>query len=145
MSELPGGLDAAPRADQARADQDGCPVRIFPLRRPEGHKPPISRYSAILPRQDKVAVLFLGVQATDAEALREAKFVELVSAGGDLAPVYADFAGFADPQGYLNRVAALYWLKAKDFTAWSKLPAVAEWRAPGRAFVGRVVVGAGRG
>ena len=41
MSELPGGLDAAPRADQARGDQDGCPVRIFPLRRPQGHKPPI--------------------------------------------------------------------------------------------------------
>ena len=52
-----------------------------------------------------------------------------MSAVGDPAPVYADFASFADPQGYLNHVAALYWLKARDFTAWSKLPAVAEWRA----------------
>ena len=52
MSELPGGLDAAPRADpargdQARTDRDGCPVRIFPLRRPEGHKPPMADGSKI--------------------------------------------------------------------------------------------------
>jgi aldoxime dehydratase len=146
MNELPGGLDPAARAAQARAniennpmqstdladragDGAGCPARIFPLRRPEGHKAPIPRYSAVLPQQDKVAVLFMGVQATDAEALREAEFAELLGANADPTPVYVDFATFADPQGYLNHVAALYWLKAKDFTTWSKLPAVAAWRA----------------
>jgi hypothetical protein len=129
MIELPGGLDTAPRAAEARKAEDGCPARIYPLRRPEGHTPPIPRYSAILPQQDRVAVLFMGVQALDAEALREAGFVQLPGAAGDVAPVYADFAGFTDPQGYLNQVAALYWLKAKDFGAWSKLPEVVEWRA----------------
>ena len=67
MNELPRGLDQA----KARADGGGCPARIYPLRRPEGHTAPIPRYSAVLPQQDKVAVLFMGVQSTDAAALRE--------------------------------------------------------------------------
>jgi hypothetical protein len=125
MNELPRGIDPT----QAPASDGGCPARIYPLRRPEGHTPPIPRYSAVLPQQDKVAVLFMGVQALDAEALREAAFAQLPGTAGDIAPVYADFAGFTDPQGYLNQVAALYWLKAKDFSAWSKLPEVVEWRA----------------
>jgi hypothetical protein len=129
MSELPGDRDTAPRAAEARTPEKGCPVRVYPLRRPEGHKPPIPRYSAILPQRDKVAVLFMGIQARDAEALREVAFAQLPGAAGDTAPVYVDFAGFTDPQGYLNRVAALYWLKAEDFSAWSKLPEVVEWRA----------------
>ena len=129
MNELPRGLDTAPRTAEARSAQEGCPARIYPLRRPEGHTPPIPRYSAILPQQDKVAVLFMGVQGTDAEALQEAAFADLPVAGGDVAPAYVDFATFADPQGYLNCVAALYWLNAKDFSAWSKLRAVVEWRA----------------
>ena len=125
MNELPRGIDAA----RARASEAGCPARIYPLRRPEGHTPPIPRYSAVLPQQDKVAVLFMGVQSTDAATLRNVSFDQLLKAGGDAAPVYADQATFTDPQNYLNRVAALYWLKAKDFDAWSKRPEVAEWRA----------------
>ena len=106
-----------------------CPARIFPLQKPEGHSPPITRYSAVLP-DEKLAVLFLGVQSTDAGALGPSPFASLVNLGGaGLAPVYADFASFTDPQGYLNRVAALYWLKPDGFNAWLRLPAVAEWRA----------------
>jgi hypothetical protein len=125
MNELPRGIDIA----QAGASEPGCPARIYPLRRPEGHTPPIPRYSAVLPQQDKVAVLFMGVQSTDAAALRDVSFDELSKAGGEAAPVYVDYATFTDPQGYLNRVAALYWLKAADFSAWSKQPAIGEWRA----------------
>jgi hypothetical protein len=124
MSEL----DVASHPTEARSSEAGCPVRIYPLRRPQGHTPPVPRYSAVLPQQDKVAVLFMGIQSTDAAALREVAF-DALQAVGDAAPVYADFATFTDPQGYLNRVAALYWLKAADFTAWSKRPDVAEWRA----------------
>jgi hypothetical protein len=124
MNELPRGIDIA----QAGASEPGCPARLYPLRRPEGHAPPIPRYSAVLPQQDKVAVLFMGVQSTDAAALREVSFDGL-KAGGEAAPVYVDYATFTDPQGYLNRVAALYWLKAADFSAWSKQPAIGEWRA----------------
>ena len=124
MSGPPGKLGAA-----TGTIPEGCPVRIFPLQKPEGHNPPITRYSAVLPRE-KVAVLFLGVQSTDAGSLRQSTFADLVKfGGGELAPVYADFASFTDPQGYLNRVAALYWLKPDDFGAWLQLPAVAEWRA----------------
>ncbi len=138
MGDLPGELDTALRTAEARNSEDGCPVRIYPLRRPEGHKAPITRYSAILPQQDKVAVLFMGVQATDPGALREVKFADLQNAGGDGAPVYVDFASFTDPQGYLNHVAALYWLQAKDFSVWSMLPEVAEWcaRVAGLSSVG---------
>ena len=123
MNELPRGID------QARADGGRCPARIYPLRRPQGHTAPIPRYSAVLPQQDKVAVLYMGVQSTDAAALGDVPLGDLLKAGGDLAPGNADEADFTDPQGYRNRVAALYWLKAADFAAWSKLPAVAEWRA----------------
>jgi hypothetical protein len=125
MNERPRGIDIA----QAGASEPGCPARLYPLRRPEGHAPPIPRYSAVLPQQDKVAVLFMGVQSTDAAALRDVSFDELSKAGGEAAPVYVDYATFTDPQGYLNRVAALYWLKAADFSAWSKQPAIGEWRA----------------
>ena len=124
MNELPRGLDPA----QARATEGGCPARIYPLRRPEGHTAPIPRYSAVLPQQDKVAVLYMGVQSTDAAALREVPLDALMKAGGDLAPANADEATFTDPQGYFNRVAALYWLKAADFATWSKQPDVTEWR-----------------
>jgi aldoxime dehydratase len=123
MSGPSGRLDTAPAVAL-----DGCPARIFPLQKPEGHNPPITRYSAVLPRE-KVAVLFLGVQSADAGLLAPSIFAELVKSGGsDLAPVYADFAAFTDPQGYLNRVAALYWPKPDDFAAWLGLPAVAQWR-----------------
>jgi aldoxime dehydratase len=128
MDDRPGELDSAAPETEARGSEQGCPVRVYPLRRPEGHTPPVPRYSAVLPQQDKVAVLFTGIQSTDAAALREVSF-DALQAAGDAAPVYADFATFTDPQGYLNRVAALYWLKAKDFTAWSKRPDIAEWRA----------------
>ncbi len=124
MNELPRGIEPA----QARASEAGCPARIYPLRRPEGHTPPVPRYSAILPQQDKVAVLFMGVQSTDAAALGDVSFDDLLKAGSDPAPVYVDYATFTDPQGYLNRVAALYWLKATDFTAWSRQTAVGAWR-----------------
>jgi aldoxime dehydratase len=124
MSGPPGKLDV-----ETGAALDGCPARIFPLQKPEGHNPPITRYSAVVPRE-KVAVLFLGVQSTDADLLGQSTFAGLVKFGGSaLAPVYADFAGFTDPQGYLNRVAALYWLKPDDFSTWLKLPEVTEWRA----------------
>ncbi len=129
MDDRPGELETVPREADAPTSETGCPVRTYPLRRPQGHTAPVPRYSAVLPQQDKVAVLFMGIQSTDAAALREVAFDALLKATGDAAPVYADFASFTDPQNYLNRVAALYWLKAADFTAWSKLPEVAEWRA----------------
>ena len=71
MDDRPGELDRAAPETEARGSEQGCPVRVYPLRRPEGHTPPVPRYSAVLPQQDKVAVLFTGVQATDAAALRD--------------------------------------------------------------------------
>jgi hypothetical protein len=124
MNELPRGIEPA----QARATDAGCPARIYPLRRPEGHQVPVPRYSAVVPQQDKVAVLFMGLQSKDAQALREVAIADLLRVGGNAAPANADEATFTDPQGYLNRVAALYWLKAGDFAEWSKQSAVAEWR-----------------
>jgi len=128
MDDRPGELDTASETE-ARGSEQGCPVRIYPLRRPEGHQVPVPRYSAVVPQQDKIAVLFMGVQSKDADALRGVPISDLLRAGGSVAPDNADQATFTDPQGYLNRVAALYWLKAADFAEWSKLPAVAEWRS----------------
>ena len=101
--------------------------RRFPLRRPEDHKPPIPRYSAMLPDATKVAVLFLGVQSRSVEAAQA--LANDVPTDGDDAPVYTDFAAFRDQQGFLNRIIALYWLDARAYVRWQHSPRVAYWRA----------------
>jgi aldoxime dehydratase len=113
---------------EAAAGAEECPVRRFPLNQPEGHKAPVPRYSAAV--QAKVTVLFLGVQAK-AATLPDAGLTEFLAriAADTAAPVYADQATYTDLQGYVNRVAALYWLDASQFRAWLESPAVAAWRA----------------
>jgi aldoxime dehydratase len=105
-----------------------CPVRRFPLNQPEGHKAPVPRYSADV--KAKVAVLFFGLQ-TKAATLPDAGLSEFLARIGKeaAAPVYVDQATYTDLQGYLNRVAALYWLDTTQFDAWLNSPAVTEWRA----------------
>jgi aldoxime dehydratase len=114
----------------AGAAESRCPVRRFPLNQPEGHKAPVPRYSAAVP-QTNIAVLFLGLQSKAADALPDAGLTAFLakSAAGAGAPVYVDQASYIDLQGYLNRVAALYWLDALQFRAWLDSPAVGAWRA----------------
>ena len=118
--------------NEAAADTLQCPVRRFPLNQPEGHKAPVPRYSADV--QAKVAVLFLGLQ-TKSDTLPDAGLSEFLAriAKDSAAPVYADQATYTDLQGYLNRVAALYWLDTAQFAAWLDTPAVKDWRARMRA------------
>jgi aldoxime dehydratase len=101
--------------------------RRFPLRRPEGHIPPIPRHSAVLPDATKVAVLFLGVQSRSVDAAWA--HANELPIDGDDAPVYADFAAFTDQQGFVNRIAALYWLDAGAYARWQDSLRVAAWRA----------------
>lgn len=126
MSDLSDNDDhAAPGSAESR-----CPVRRFPLRRPKDHKPPIARYSAVLPQTSQVAVLFLGLQSKDQDALRTALSELLRSSGVDKdAPVYSDHAVFTDKQGYRNHIVALYWLDARSYHAWLEAPTIADWRA----------------
>jgi hypothetical protein len=107
-----------------------CPDRRFPLRRPNGHKPPIARYSAALPQALQVVVLFLGLQSKDENALKTAlaRFLES-SAVAEAAPIYTDHAVFSDQQGHLNHIVALYWLDSRLYYDWLSAPAVADWRA----------------
>ncbi len=102
--------------------------RRFPLRRPEGLKPPIPRYSAVLAPASKPTVLFLGVQSKSAEILQKAIGDLFQGTSGD-APVYVDYAIFTDKRGYLNRIAALYWLDVREFVRWCESPDLAVWRA----------------
>jgi hypothetical protein len=113
---------------KAAAGASECPVRRFPLNQPEGHRAPVPRYSADV--KAKVAVLFLGLQ-TKADALPDAGLGDLLAriANEPAAPVYVDQATYTDLQGYVNRVAALYWLDTTQFAASLKSPAVQEWRA----------------
>jgi hypothetical protein len=122
-------LDERNEAAAGAADSR-CPVRRFPLNRPEGHTAPVPRYSAAVP-QTNIAVLFLGLQWKAADALPDAGLTAFLtqSAAGAAAPAYIDQATYIDLQGYLNRVAALYWLDALQFRAWLDSPAVAAWRA----------------
>jgi aldoxime dehydratase len=117
---------------EAAAGASECPVRRFPLNQPDGHKAPVPRYSADV--KAKVAVLFLGLQTRPdrlAGALPDAGLSEFLAriAKESAAPVYIDQAAYTDLQGYLNRVAALYWLDIAQFQAWLESPAVQEWRA----------------
>jgi aliphatic aldoxime dehydratase len=122
MSDFPDQNETGPGLAAGR-----CPVRRFPLRRPEGHRPPVPRYSASL--TSKIAVLFLGVQSRDRDTL-EAAVATLSDYRRDAehAPDYHDDATFTDKNGYLNHVAALYWLDARAYRAWSAMQSVAEWR-----------------
>lgn len=107
-----------------------CPARRFPLRKPEGHQPPITRYSAVLPQREKIVVLFLGLQARDIEAIDHAALRETLSrVDGPAAPQYIDAARFVDPQGYVNQVTALYWLGVQAFHDWQTNAALTEWRS----------------
>jgi aldoxime dehydratase len=119
--------DVKERSETA-AGTSACPVRRFPLNQPEGHTAPVPRYSAAV--QAKVAVLFLGLQAK-ADAPPDAGPTEFLAriAKDPAAPVYVDQATYIDLQGYLNRVAAFYWLDTAQFQTWLELPAVKEWRS----------------
>ena len=114
--------------ERTEAAAGTCPVHRFPLNQPDGHKAPVPRYSAAVAA--KVAVLFLGLQ-TKAETLPDAGLSEFLArvAKASAAPVYIDQATYTDLQGYVNRVAALYWLDIAQFRTWLKAPAVKDWRA----------------
>ncbi len=118
-------------SDDTKADVPGsprgCPVRRFPLRLPENHKPPIARYSAAVTQAGNVAVLFLGLQSRAADELAEA-LAAFRALQCDDAPIYSDQASFTDERGYLNRVIALYWLDTAAFGRWAQLPQVRKWR-----------------
>ena len=100
--------------------------RRFPLRRPDGHQPPVPRYSAVLPDTTKVAVLFLGVQSKSVEMARE--LTDAIPIDGDDRPVYVDRAAFTDEQGALNRIVALYWLDDRTYARWQNSARVVAWR-----------------
>ena len=114
--------------ERTEAAAGACPVRRFPLNQPEGHKAPVPRYSADV--KAKVAVLFLGLQSK-ADTLPDAGLSEFLAriAKDAAAPVYVDQATYTDLQGYLNRVAALYWLDTAQFQTWLESPTVKDWRA----------------
>src|ERR1700757_2164856 len=71
-SESPDRVDVMHSAAQRQ-----YPERVLPLRRPEGHSPPIPRYSADLQPGKKIAVLFVGVQGRSIEVVRQANLSEL--------------------------------------------------------------------
>lgn len=129
MSELLDDDDAQTGSAESR-----CPVRQFPLRTPKDHKPPIARYSAILPETTKVAVLFLGLQSKEGKKLQDVLAgLSACASDEEAAPVYSDHAIYTDPQGYRNHIVALYWLNAPAYSAWLEEPAVASWRTQVRA------------
>jgi hypothetical protein len=123
MSKISDNNEAAPGETEGQ-----CPVRRFPLRRPESHKAPIARYSAALKPSTRIAVLFLGVQSQDQFSISNALTAlrACVQNAGD-APDYRDDAVFTDKSGYLNHVVALYWLDARVFHAWSNGQSIAHW------------------
>jgi len=125
-SESPDRVDVMHSAAQRQ-----YPERVLPLRRPEGHSPPIPRYSADLQAGKKIAVLFVGVQGRSIEVVRQANLSELCNNSEPqlTAPDYLDNAEYVDPEGYINHIAALYWLEASKFHEWLKSQTVARWRA----------------
>lgn len=50
-------------------EKSNCQARRFPLRQPENHRPPITRYSAAVPEANTIAVLLIGLQSRDTTAI----------------------------------------------------------------------------
>jgi hypothetical protein len=104
--------------------------RRYPLRKPDGHAPAVQRYSARLPQEtSRAAILFLGMQAETAEALRASGFHDWLRAvaTGDDAPVNLEYAAFTDPQGCVNHLVALYWMDSDAQARWARSAPVRDW------------------
>lgn len=106
------------------------PDRVYPMRKPAGHKPAIQRYSARFGSGPvPLGIQFLGMQAHEPDALTRVRLWERVSEGfaGEYAPARYDFARYVDTSGCENLVAAAYWTEPGALQAWRSRPDVASW------------------
>jgi len=105
--------------------------RLYPMNRPDGHVPPIPRYSAhpdIASR--RLVALFVGVQSKDRAGIVASGFEKFLSAARRAAeaPAYLDRAAFVDSAGFNNSLAAMYWPGREAYDAWAGSEAVRNWR-----------------
>lgn len=107
-----------------------APDRKYPMKKPEGHVPPIPRYTARMESDSSViAIVYVGVQSKSGNQavclaqLREIDDLMRLDHGVD----HRDFASFTDMQGYLTMFAVGYWRSPKTYENWVASEAVADW------------------
>lgn len=95
--------------------------RIFNVRKPDGFKPAVQRWSAVFPERCQAAHLaFFAVQANSSDEVRGSGFMEWVDAAmcGDHAPASVDHSSFVDDAGRYNRIVTAYWIDTGHFNSW---------------------------
>ncbi len=109
---------------------DGTAPRKYPMRKPDGHVPPIPRFTARLPKADStVNVVFLGIQSRSGDeqacldALRDIDSL----LKSDTGPEHHDFAKFTDHHGCPTAFVTAYWRDTSSYDNWCQSEPVRRW------------------
>lgn len=93
--------------------------RIYPVRKPEGFKPLVQRWSVKFP-SSSIHVCFFAVQASTQEEIAASGFLEWVETAfaGLFSPYSSDTATYIDAMGKINRVVTAYWADTNIWSGW---------------------------
>lgn len=104
--------------------------RKYPLIKPEGHVPPIPRYTARMPEDvSLIKIMYLGVQSRNGDMAGCLDKLGEIGAllDGENGPEYFDFAKFIDMQGCPTMFAVAYWRSPEAYDAWQQTDTVSAW------------------
>lgn len=109
---------------------DNGQQRKYPMTKPTGHVPPITRYTARFPKDVSIfQVVCFGVQSKDGD--RDSCLVKIhqikTLLEGKSGPDHFDFSVFTDPQGYLTHIAVAYWRAPAEFKTWCASDSIRQW------------------
>lgn len=95
--------------------------RTFPMKKPDGHKAVIQRYSSRVDASvDSIRMTILGYQEAPGASTGPEGFLahldDLFSNAGH--PLHHDIARFVDDQGFTNTIAVCYWQDEAGYAAW---------------------------
>ena len=105
-------------------------TRRYPMAKPEGFKPAVQRYSAVMePKVDRFQVLSFGIQTAPDDDASLTDFLDQVSVllDRDDGPAHHDFASFVDERGAMNCFTTAYWPDRRTYEAWAASTAVRDW------------------
>lgn len=111
-------------------------LRTMPMRKPEGFKPAVQRWSARFSDDTTDFVVgYHGVQGADDAALQTSPFLAWKNAAlaHVAGPEAHDMVRFVDAAGKINHVLIAYWTTIDRFQAWRMAKSnVAFWENPAR-------------
>lgn len=104
--------------------------RKYPMKKPDGHVPPIPRFTARMTNDAPViTIVYMGAQSKSGDEveclarLAEIDFLMAAESGAD----HRDYAKFTDTQGYLTMFAVGYWRSPDVYDDWVATEQVSDW------------------